>query len=360
MACRPKFHLRINTVFIVIEGIDGTGKATQTALIKAYFESRGESVDTYDFPAYESFVGREVGRLLAGKEDINASTLPAKVMAMLFALDRIQFFDKIKNSLVENNLVISNRYSLSNAAFQSVRCGHDISEWVYELEHSALGLPKPDLYVVLKGTVESSSRNVEKKKNRIYTDEHDLYESDKSLLNNTQELYCTLDTSGVPRAVVNCMVEGEFRSEEDIRDEIVKAIDLIKISQTDLIARSNVRHYVNKMLTNDALELELIKQQVATVDSNHIFALEVLADRFIESELGSRMGIVSGLKLSDFREKISHYLFACVAAKIYISNMIGMPRNIKQHAEAEFCRKLECKPDCIVPMDKYLLGILGV
>lgn len=346
-------------MFIVIEGIDGTGKATQTELLKEYFESTGSIVDTYDFPAYESFVGKELGRLLSGEDEINASTLPGKIMAMLFSLDRMQFLEQIKSSLTKNNLVISNRYSLSNAAFQSIRCGHDISEWVYELEYSALKLPKPDLYIILKGSVESSNKNVEKKKQRIYTDSHDLYESDNNLLHEAQEMYCSLSTAGVPRVIIDCLKDGAQRSREDIREEMIKNIELISLSLSELISKSNVKHHVYSMVMNDALDLEIIKNQVAQIPQDQIDALEVLSEKFKESELGKKIGILSSFNSSETTTKISSYLFACVAAKIYIPMMIETTKSLKDQAVEAFCRELRCSSDCIVPMDRYSREIFG-
>ncbi|NWE76975.1 dTMP kinase [Pseudomonas yamanorum] len=346
-------------MFIVIEGIDGTGKATQTALLKDYFESKGNIVDTYDFPAYESFVGQELGKLLSGENEVNASTLPGKIMAMLFSLDRMQFLEQIRSSLTKNNLVISNRYSLSNAAFQSIRCGYDISEWVYELEYSALKLPKPDLYIILKGSVESSNKNVEKKKQRIYTDSHDLYESDNRLLHDAQEMYCSLSTAGVPRVIIDCLKDGNLRAREEIREEMIKHIESLSLSLSELITKSDIRRHVNSMITNSSLELEIIKNQVAKLPQDQIQALELLSDKFKESELGKKIGIISNCHSAETTVKVSKYLFACVAAKIYISMMIETNKSIKNHAIDAFCRELQCNSDCIVPMDRYSREVLG-
>ncbi|ENY9928014.1 TPA: dTMP kinase [Pseudomonas aeruginosa] len=346
-------------MFVVIEGIDGTGKATQAALIKEYYESKGRVVDSYDFPAYESFVGRELGRLLSGGDELNASTLPGKIMAMLFSLDRMQFFEQIKSSLVKGNLVISNRYSLSNAAFQSIRCGHDISEWVYELEYSALKLPKPDLYVVLKGNVEMSNKNVEKKKKRVYTDGHDLYERDNTLLNDAQDMYCSLDTAGVPRVIVDCLNDEGLKAKSEISEEIIGFIDFYGASLSELLKRSKIATHVFEIVNYKRFEIGAIVSQVNDISEEQKQALAILQRRFSESELGKRIGIIGQYKMATVTEKISVYLLCLASAKKYIPNMLETPESVKSKAVRSFCHDLNCGADCIVPMDRYSREVFG-
>ena len=347
-------------VFIVIEGIDGTGKATQTALLREFFEAQGKGVDIYDFPAYESFVGKELGGLLSGGAGgVNASSLPGKVMAMLFSLDRMQFLERIKSSIANGRVVISNRYSLSNAAFQSIRCGEDISAWVYELEHGALNLPRPDLYIILKGSIESSQKNVGTKGQRTYTDGHDLYERDKDLLSNAQRMYCSLSTGGVPRVIIDCLSDGEFKSREDIMSEIIRHINNQELSIGELVVLSNVRGYVFTAVTNTSLELDLIRGQVGGISDEHVALLEILAGKLYESEVGGKFGILSDFERLDSRERVSRYLFVCAVAKIYIPMMYETTSELKKRALEEYCFLLKGAPDSIVLMDRYSRETFG-
>jgi dTMP kinase len=226
-------------VIISFEGIDGTGKETQAKLLKESFEELGIECAYFDFPAYDSFVGAEIGNLLSSDSDnkeFDALNLPPKLMAMLFALDRMQFFEKIKNALASDKVIITNRNSLSNSVFQSIRAGKDISGWVEKLEHEALGLPRPDCYVVLLGDMDNSKKLVASKGGRVYTESHDIYEKNDDLLLSAQELYKKISPSSSKKITVNCLDSNGFRSRKDIHEEIFNLVrDLVvrKIGQTN-------------------------------------------------------------------------------------------------------------------------------
>lgn len=348
-------------MFIVIEGIDGTGKATQTLLLKEHLEKQGNFVDVYDFPAYESFVGKELGGLLSGswEENFDASSLPGKIMAMLFSLDRMQFLERIKSSLARGRIVISNRYSLSNAAFQSIRCGKDISSWVYELEHVALGLPKPDLYIVLKGSAESSQDNVGKKEKRNYTDGHDLYERDQKLLIEAQNLYCSLNTFGVPRAVVNCLENGQFRPRKDINSEIVDNINIYQKPLKKLAEESNLAGIINILCVQKELDNSSIAEQIKLLDKKSKLQLELLATKLKNSELGKEIGLLKDIETTTPENRIAIYIFFCTTIKKLIPMLFETPPTIKNAITDEICQTLHCTPDCIVKLNRYAYEILG-
>ncbi|RUT40831.1 hypothetical protein WG29040_03505 [Pseudomonas sp. PAMC 29040] len=347
-------------MFIVIEGIDGTGKATQLSLLKERFTQLGNCVDTYDFPAYESFIGKELGELLSGRDkDINARSLPGKLMAMLFSLDRMQFVERIKASIASGRIVISNRYSLSNATFQSIRSGEDISAWVYEMEHGALGLPKPDLYVVLKGSITSSHENVGSKGKRNYVDGHDVYEQDLALLKKAQDMYCTLGTGGVPKIIIDCMSGDKFKAKSDITDEIARCIDHASINKQNLVPKSCIREHIQKCISARILDIDEVAEYVRGLPSEQLSALKILAKDLQESETGKMIGVLQSSKDSSPNTVASLYLFACSNAKRYISSMFETTNEIKQAAIKEYCLRLNTTQDSVIPMDRYFRQVIG-
>ena len=104
---------------ITLEGIDGTGKGTQTRRLKAALEQRGLKVGELSFPAYGSYFGGYVGQYLSGKLGTAADRVDQHSMALWFALDRweaMQAFDP-----EAYDVVLINRYVLSNAVYQSIR-----------------------------------------------------------------------------------------------------------------------------------------------------------------------------------------------------------------------------------------------
>ncbi len=125
--------------FIAIEGIDAVGKKTQTSILKAWLGSRGLTTRTLSFPAYETTIGREIKKFLAGTVDY-----PQEVRAMLYAANRWEKKAELEDILSKTDATIVNRYTGSNLAYGlSNGLGLD---WLLHLEE---GLPKPDLVLVL-------------------------------------------------------------------------------------------------------------------------------------------------------------------------------------------------------------------
>jgi dTMP kinase len=131
---------------IALEGVDGAGKTTQAERLAAALRAEKADVRVRSFPAYDSFVGREVRRLLT-----SGAELDARSAALWFAVDRAQ---DLRRDPPRAEVEIFNRFTLSNAVYQSARGGAELFDWVLALEQDELGLPRPDLTVVLDVTPE--------------------------------------------------------------------------------------------------------------------------------------------------------------------------------------------------------------
>lgn len=133
---------------VAIEGVDGAGKTTQADLLHASVASAGHSVKLRSFPAYDSFIGRQIRQMLRDP----APPLDARSAALWFAVDRCQ---ALEHDPLAADVEICNRYTLSNAVYQSARAPETeraaIYDWVLELEQE-LGIPAPDLTFVLDVT----------------------------------------------------------------------------------------------------------------------------------------------------------------------------------------------------------------
>ncbi len=126
-------------VFIAIEGIDAVGKKTQTSILRAWLGSKGLTTRTLSFPAYETVIGREIKKFLAGTVNY-----PQEVRAMLYAANRWEKKAELEEILSKTDAVIVNRYTGSNLAY-GMSNGLEL-EWLLHLED---GLPRPDLVLVL-------------------------------------------------------------------------------------------------------------------------------------------------------------------------------------------------------------------
>ncbi len=138
---------------LVIEGLDGSGKATLTAALGAKWRAQGRRVAKLAFPRYEDSIFAELVRdaLYGNLGDLSASVHGP---ALLFALDRRDAADEIRDLVAANDIVLLDRYVSSNAAYGAARLGGphqptDFPDWVRELEIGRFAVPVPDLQILL-------------------------------------------------------------------------------------------------------------------------------------------------------------------------------------------------------------------
>ncbi len=204
------------TKIIAFEGIDGTGKSVQANLLKEKLEQRGKRVKMISFPIYTSFFGTEVGKLLTGKDGVRADTVDGKSMALWFALDRYEAFQGLDYS--DADVLLINRYVLSNAVYQSIRdCDlgkPDTLDFVMELEHDHLGLPRADRYIVLDMDAKDAAGNVDKKGFRDYVgaDGKDVYESISDIQARARLKYQAYAERLPNVLLIPCMENGRLKS----------------------------------------------------------------------------------------------------------------------------------------------------
>lgn len=154
-----------------MEGIDAVGKKTQTSVLKSWIRSKGMSARTLSFPVYETTIGREIRKFLAGRV-----SYPPEVRAMLYAANRWEKRAELEETISRTDVTIVNRYSGSNFAY-GVSSGLRL-EWLRSLEE---GLPKPDLVLVLDAP---PARLVPRRARG-----KDSYESDASLQEKARRAY---------------------------------------------------------------------------------------------------------------------------------------------------------------------------
>ncbi len=142
------------------------------------------------YPQYNDFFGRQIGQFL--KEGAAQVVDPCS-MALWYACDRRRDFEtNVSPRLAEVDLVIFNRYTLSSAVYQGARSEHPqrMQAWVFELEHQQLGLPRPDMYIVLDLDPEVALKRNLSKPNRDYISEGaDRYEMDIGLQSAARRAY---------------------------------------------------------------------------------------------------------------------------------------------------------------------------
>ncbi len=183
-------------MLIVIEGLDASGKATQTRLLYDYLLKSGYKVKTIDFPRYyDNFWGKFIGQALNG--DFGEwNKLDPHIASAFYALDRAETAPQIKKWLEDDYIVLSDRYTSASQLYQapkikSAKKRDKFIKWLENMEYEVLGVPRPDLVLFLdvppwisKKLLENKSND---KKKRYSSKRKDLHESDDELLNMAYE-----------------------------------------------------------------------------------------------------------------------------------------------------------------------------
>lgn len=177
-------------MIVAVEGIDGAGKNTLVTAIKERFGAQ-----TLAFPRYDESVHAQLARdALHGR--MGDLTDSAFGMATLFALDRHgakQLLDGFAGSTGTDRIIVLDRYVASNAAYTSARTGDPAAvKWVHDLEFEKLGLPKPDLQVLVDTTPDIARQRAEAREEQDATRARDRYERDGALQAATFEAYAEL------------------------------------------------------------------------------------------------------------------------------------------------------------------------
>ena len=176
--------------FIVIDGLDGCGKATQVAELKKKLEERGYSVYTLDFPNYNSESSAAVKMYLNGEIGDNPSKLNPYMCASFYAVDRFINFEQKYKKIFEDNdntIILSDRYLSANIIYQGEKIDsdderYDFIRWCYEYECGLCGLPIEDATIVLTLPPEVSQKLLEKRYAGD-TSKKDIHEKDVNYLN---------------------------------------------------------------------------------------------------------------------------------------------------------------------------------
>ena len=210
---------------IVIEGLDGSGKSTQIEFLKNKLS--GQNVCQIKLPDYDSDSSALVKMYLRGDfgkkpEDVNAYAASA-----FYAVDRYANFKmKWKNNYDKGDIIISDRYTTSNAYHQATKIAkEDRAEffyWLEDFEYGLMGIPEPDAVIFLDMPIEISQKMMSK---RYDGDESkkDIHESNLDYLYKCRD--AALDAAQeMGWFVIECSDGNEPRSVEDIGNEIFSIV----------------------------------------------------------------------------------------------------------------------------------------
>lgn len=146
---------------IVIDGLDGSGKNTQSTILYERLKKEGRKVRMISFPQYESPSSALVKMYLGGEFGNNPDDVNSYAASSFYAVDRFASYKTDwKKDYDEGAIIIANRYTTANAIHQLTKLDksqHDkFLKWLYDYEFCLLGLPAPDLTIFLEVPPEKS------------------------------------------------------------------------------------------------------------------------------------------------------------------------------------------------------------
>ena len=172
--------------FAVIEGLDGSGKATQTELICEKLTKRNKKFCKLSFPDYNEPSSALVKMYMNSEFGSSPDDVNVYAASSFYAVDRYASYKKFwKNKYENGQLIIADRYTTSNEIYQLCRLGKSrwdvYLDWLEDYENSKLGLPKPDLVIYLEMPVDVSQKLMQNRYNGDVS-KKDLYEKNVEFL----------------------------------------------------------------------------------------------------------------------------------------------------------------------------------
>lgn len=213
--------------FIAIDGLDGSGKKTQTELLIDYLKKAGKEYRYLSFPTYDENYSKLVNMYLSGTFGEDPETVNAYAASSFFAMDRYcSYMIDWKKDYDDGKIIVANRYTTANAVHQLSKLPENeydaFLDWLYDYEFVKLGLPKPDKVIYLSLPPEISHQLVEKRclETGVIKDIHEksnsfTEKSYKAVLYSSEKL-------GWHR--INCNSGDKMRPMQDIQNELISCI----------------------------------------------------------------------------------------------------------------------------------------
>ena len=218
-------------IFIVIDGTDGSGKTTQLNLLVKKLREQNCNVEIADFPQYNQKSAGPVEEYLEGKYG-TADEVGPYVASVFYAVDRFDASFKMKEQLNQGKIIISNRYVSASMGHQGgkIKKPEELKrylDWIQNFEYNVMGIPKPDLTLILHVDSEISQklsldRNREDWKNKT----KDIHEENLQHLKDAESTY--LEIAKLPKfQLIECCNNNQILSIEEIHKLILDKISFL-------------------------------------------------------------------------------------------------------------------------------------
>lgn len=212
---------------ITIDGLDGSGKQTQSEILYDRLTKAGIKAKIVSFPDYESNSSALVKMYLGGEFSHDPNAVNAYTASSFFAVDRVaSFISNWKEDYDNGCVIIANRYTTANAIHQLSKIDDSeerkkFLDWLYDFEFKKLEIPSPDLTLFLEVPVEISLALI-KARSEETGREIDIHENAEHLTKAYSAALFSAERLGW--TTVHCSENGKMRTREAIADEIYNAV----------------------------------------------------------------------------------------------------------------------------------------
>lgn len=213
---------------VVIEGIDGSGKRTQSEFLYNYLKDRGYKTKLISFPRYEEPTSYLVKKYLKNEIELNE-----KQASIAYAIDRLDAFNSkdengktMKDYLKEGYYIICDRYVTSNILHQCTKLEDEDEiiesiNWIENLEYKILEIPVPDIVLFLKVDPNTSIQNLtDRYKGNLSM--FDIHENVDNLINISKKIDIILNYCNW--VSIECDNELGMISKEEIHEKVKKEL----------------------------------------------------------------------------------------------------------------------------------------
>ncbi len=222
--------------FFVIEGLDGSGKSTQLELLRQYLRKHKQPFQDIHFPKLnQGYFGNMIAQYLRG-EFGGLNEVHPQLVALLFAADRHEHAQTLKNWLNDGQILIADRYVNSNIAFQCAKLMDEaektaLKEWILNIEYNYYKIPRPKVSLYLDVPFKAVEKSLTKERegaDRDYLNgKKDIHEADLSFQEKVRREYLKMVENQEDFHLIKCTDDrGEFLPPDKIHHKILEFLGL--------------------------------------------------------------------------------------------------------------------------------------
>lgn len=215
---------------VIIEGGDGSGKATQTAKLVERLTKEGFPVRSVSFPNYDSPAAEPIKMYLRGDFGTDANDVNPYVASTFYAIDRFASYRQDWQAFYEEGgIIIADRYTTSNMVHQMIKYENEEERqqfltWLDRLEYTLYGLPRPDAVILLDMPLSLSQKLLRERVGKTGGETGDIHERDAAHLQRVHAAYDELVARYGWHRVSCGQDSGGLRTIESIHDDVYRLV----------------------------------------------------------------------------------------------------------------------------------------